>query len=81
MTVDGVSLGVERNWSGNKDSTKAYPYAGRELGPKKLIKDIAAIPSHADWASVGNSLRANVVYDLFTAQMPTTIPAAENTRS
>jgi xyloglucan-specific endo-beta-1,4-glucanase len=67
MTSDGVSWSVDWTWSGNEDMVKAYPYAGRTLSDKKLVKDISAIPSRADWGYSGDSIRANVAYDMFTS--------------
>lgn len=66
----GVKWHVDWEWQGLKNNVKSYPYAGRELSEKKLISSISSIPTTADWNYNGDGVRANVAYDLFTAEDP-----------
>ncbi|KAI6783251.1 uncharacterized protein J7T54_004278 [Emericellopsis cladophorae] len=70
-STDGSSWHTEWSWDGAPNNVKSYPYSGRELGngrTKKLIKDIGSIWTKAEWDYRGDSIRANVAYDLFTAK-------------
>lgn len=66
----GVSWHVDWDWQGGDDNVKSYPYSGRELPEKRLVSSIGRIPTTADWNYVGDGVRANVAYDLFTAADP-----------
>jgi xyloglucan-specific endo-beta-1,4-glucanase len=70
LSDSGISWRVDWSWSGNDNMVKSYPYAGRTLADKKLVKDIGSIPTQADWGYSGDSIRANVAYDMFTAADP-----------
>lgn len=66
----GVRWHTDWTWQGGYNNVKSYPYAGRELPQKRLISQIGSIPTTADWHYVGDGIRANVAYDLFTAADP-----------
>jgi xyloglucan-specific endo-beta-1,4-glucanase len=58
------------SWSGGNDNVKAYPYSGRQLSSKRLVSQIGSLPTSVSWNYAGSNIRANVAYDLFTAQDP-----------
>ena len=67
----GISWHTDWTWSGGNNNVKSYPYSGRQLTTKKLVRDINSIPTVAEWRyEKGNNIRANVAYDLFTAEDP-----------
>lgn len=66
----GVQWHTEWNWSGGNNNVKSYPYSGRELPTKKIISKIGSIPTKAEWRYLGDNLRADIAYDLFTAADP-----------
>lgn len=66
----GVGWHTDWSWSGGENNVKSYPYSGRELSSKKLVSDIGSLPTKAEWAYNGDSIRADVAYDLFTAADP-----------
>ncbi|SPO05587.1 probable endoglucanase I precursor [Cephalotrichum gorgonifer] len=70
VSSGGVSWHTEWTWSGGENQVKSYPYSGRELTTKKLVSNIASIPTTAEWKYEGNNLRCNIAYDLFTAADP-----------
>jgi xyloglucan-specific endo-beta-1,4-glucanase len=67
---EGVVWHVDWNWNGGDNNVKSYPYSGRELPTKRLIRDIQSLPSSASWTYSGPDVRANVAFDLFTASDP-----------
>lgn len=67
---NGVSWHTEWSWSGGENNVKSYPYSGVTLSEKKLVSDIGSLNTKAEWAYNGDSVRANVAYDLFTAADP-----------
>ncbi|KAI6778279.1 uncharacterized protein J7T54_004186 [Emericellopsis cladophorae] len=70
VSSSGIAWRADWTWSGNDDAVKSYPYAGRTLADKKLVNEIGSIPTQADWGYSGDSIRANVAYDMFTASDP-----------
>ncbi|KAI0490133.1 endoglucanase [Xylaria cf. heliscus] len=66
----GVQWHAEWNWSGGTNNVKGYPYAGRQLSTKKKVNSIGSIPTKAEWRYLGDNIRANIAYDLFTAADP-----------
>lgn len=66
----GVAWHTNWTWSGGDYEVKAYPYSGRELPNKSLVKDITGLSTKAEWKYSGDDIRANVAYDLFTAADP-----------
>lgn len=70
ISDNGVKWHTDWTWSGGEDKVKSYPYSGRELNDKKLVKDIKGIPNKAEWNYSGDNIRANVAYDIFTAADP-----------
>lgn len=63
----GVQWHSEWNWSGNNNNVKGYPYAGRQLSSKKIVSSIGSMPTKAEWRYLGDNIRANIAYDLFTS--------------
>ncbi|KFH40667.1 Endoglucanase A-like protein [Hapsidospora chrysogenum ATCC 11550] len=70
ISSNGVKWYSEWTWSGGEYNVKSYPYSGRELTDKKLVSQINGIPNKAEWGYKGDQIRANVAYDLFTAEDP-----------
>jgi len=70
VSSSGIAWRADWTWSGNDDMVKSYPYAGRTLADKKLVSAISSIPTQADWGYSGDSIRANVAYDMFTSSDP-----------
>lgn len=54
------------SWSGGPQSVKSYPNAVVSLKPTQLSK-ISSIPSKWTYTSTGNSVVADVSYDMFTS--------------
>ncbi|KAI1275235.1 endoglucanase [Xylaria sp. FL0933] len=71
----GVQWHATWSWSGNDNNVKGYPYAGRQLGTKKLVSNIGSMPTKAQWRYLGNNIRADIAYDLFTAADPNHDPS------
>lgn len=71
ISSNGVTFHTDWNWSGGENNVKSYPHVGHALeGDKKLVKDITGFPNKAEWNYDGDNIRANVAYDIFTAQDP-----------
>ncbi|KAI0398389.1 endoglucanase [Xylariaceae sp. FL0594] len=70
MLNPGLQWHTEWSWSGGDNNVKSYPYSGRQLSSKKLVSSIGSIPTKAEWRYLGNNIRADVAYDLFTAADP-----------
>jgi xyloglucan-specific endo-beta-1,4-glucanase len=70
MLNPGVAWHTEWNWSGGDNNVKSYPYSGRTLSSKKLVSQIGSMPTKAEWRYLGDNIRADVAYDLFTASNP-----------
>lgn len=66
----GVAWHTEWTWSGGDNNVKSYPYSGRELSSKKLVSDIGSMATKAEWRYLGDNIRADIAYDLFTAADP-----------
>jgi len=66
----GTSWHTDWNWSGGQNNVKSYPHSGRDLSSKKLVSQIGSMPTKAEWGYTGSNIRANVAYDLFTANNP-----------
>ncbi|KAH7020750.1 concanavalin A-like lectin/glucanase domain-containing protein [Microdochium trichocladiopsis] len=66
----GVSWHTDWNWSGGQNNVKSYPHSGRDLPTKRLVSQISSMPTKAEWNYAGSNIRANVAYDLFTANNP-----------
>ncbi|CEI63465.1 hypothetical protein FVEN_g17 [Fusarium venenatum] len=68
---NGAAWHVEWNWSGGQDSVKSYPNSALQIGTdKKIVSSITNMQSTAEWTYSGDSIRADVAYDLFTAADP-----------
>ncbi|KAI3332669.1 endoglucanase [Ustulina deusta] len=66
----GVQWHTTWNWSGGQNNVKSFPYSGRQLSTKKLVSSIGSMPTKAEWRYLGDNLRADIAYDLFTAADP-----------
>ncbi|KAI0098784.1 endoglucanase [Nemania sp. FL0031] len=66
----GVQWHSTWNWAGGDNNVKSFPYSGRDLPTKKLVSNIGSIPTKAEWRYLGDNLRADIAYDLFTAADP-----------
>ncbi|KAI8625018.1 endoglucanase [Xylariaceae sp. FL1651] len=72
----GVAWHSQWNWAGGDNNVKSYPYSGRTLASKKLVSNIGSIPTKAEWRYLGDNIRADVAYDLFTAANPNHDPSS-----
>lgn len=73
-TLDGSSGSTLRwsstwSWTGGENNPKAYPNVLVKVQQVRLSK-IGSIRSNWAWTYSGNSLRADVAYDLFTSDTP-----------
>lgn len=62
-----VAWSTTWEWYGGQDNVKSYAYSSRDF-TKKLVSQISSIPTAAVWSVSNQNIRANVAYDLFTAQ-------------
>ena len=62
-----VAWSTTWQWSGGDNNVKSYSYSSRDFS-KRLVSQISSIPSTAIWSVSNQNIRANVAYDLFTAQ-------------
>ncbi|KAI6607080.1 Endoglucanase cel12C [Pyricularia oryzae] len=81
LTVDGVSSGLlswstSWSWSGGQYNVKSYPNAVVSA-PAARLSAISSIPTRWQWSYTGNSMVANVAYDLFTNSNCGTTPEYE----
>ena len=63
---DGVKWHTSWNWSGGDGQVKSYANSGVDF-EKKLVSDVATIPTSVTWSYDNTSINADVSYDLFTA--------------
>ncbi|RAL17052.1 glycoside hydrolase family 12 protein [Aspergillus homomorphus CBS 101889] len=63
---NGISWSTNWNWSGGENSVKSYANSGISFD-KKLVSQVAKIPTSAQWSYSNSNIRADVSYDLFTA--------------
>jgi len=57
-------------WHGAPNNVKSYPYAGRQFPRGRKISSISSMPTSATWRYDNENIRANVAYDVFTAEDP-----------
>jgi xyloglucan-specific endo-beta-1,4-glucanase len=55
------------SWSGGQNDVKSYANAVYNGYTKSKLSDISSIPSKWDWSYTGDSIVADVSYDLFTS--------------
>lgn len=62
-----VAWSTTWEWYGGDNNVKSYSYSSRDFN-KRLVSQISSIPTTAVWSVSNSNIRANVAYDLFTAQ-------------
>jgi xyloglucan-specific endo-beta-1,4-glucanase len=66
-STSGVSWSTTWQWAGGENNVKSYSYSGLSF-TKRLVSSISSIPTSARWTySTLDNVRADVAYDLFTA--------------
>jgi xyloglucan-specific endo-beta-1,4-glucanase len=68
VSSSGVAWSTTWEWYGGENNVKSYAYSSREGFTKKLLSQVSSIPTTAQWSVSNQNIRANVAYDLFTAQ-------------
>ncbi|KAF2733971.1 concanavalin A-like lectin/glucanase [Polyplosphaeria fusca] len=67
----GIKWSSTWSWQGAQDNVKSYVYAGRQLTKGNTIAKIKTMPTQINWSyNTTSNVRANVAYDIFTAQDP-----------
>lgn len=67
----GVSWHTQWTWQGGQDNVKSYVNAGRQFSKGLTISRIKSMPTSIQWTyDTPSNTRANVAYDVFTAQDP-----------
>ncbi|KAI1294467.1 endoglucanase [Xylaria venustula] len=66
----GLQWHATWSWSGNDNDVKGYPYSGLQISNKKLVSNIGSMPTKAEWRYLGDNIRADIAYDLFTSADP-----------
>ncbi|KAI8934074.1 hypothetical protein NX059_008838 [Plenodomus lindquistii] len=70
-STTGVSWYSTWTWAGGQDNVKSYVNAGRQFATGLLISKIKSLPTTITWNyDQTTNVRANVAYDVFTAQDP-----------
>lgn len=67
---NGVQWRTTWTWRGAENNVKSYPYAGRQFARGKKISSIRSMPTSVTWRYDNENIRANVAYDVFTAEDP-----------
>lgn len=66
----GVKWSSTWTWWGSENNVKSYVYAGKQFAKGLTISKINSMPTNIQWSYDGSNVRANVAYDIFTAQDP-----------
>ncbi|KAL2129736.1 hypothetical protein VTI74DRAFT_7383 [Chaetomium olivicolor] len=66
----GVSWHTTWTWEGSSGKVKSYAYSGRQIQKGHTIASISSMQTSVSWSYEGNDIRANVAYDIFTAEDP-----------
>ncbi|KAF3008626.1 hypothetical protein E8E13_008322 [Curvularia kusanoi] len=67
----GIKWSSTWTWQGAENNVKSYVYAGRIVSKGNTIANIKTMSTQIDWNyNTTNNVRANVAYDIFTAQDP-----------
>ncbi|KAF6829549.1 endoglucanase a precursor [Colletotrichum musicola] len=61
----GIAWSSDWEWRGGDDSVKSYVYGARQF-PRRLVSEIAALPTEVEWHYSTWDVRANVAFDIFT---------------
>ncbi|KAK4163733.1 concanavalin A-like lectin/glucanase domain-containing protein [Cladorrhinum sp. PSN259] len=73
--LDGASSSSVRwrttwTWQGGQNNVKSYPYMGRQVAKGIKISAVKQMPTSVTWQYDNENIRANVAYDIFTAEDP-----------
>jgi len=70
-SASGVKWSSTWTWTGGQDNVKSYVNSGKQFARGLKISDIESMPTTIQWSyNQTNNVRANVAYDIFTAQDP-----------
>jgi xyloglucan-specific endo-beta-1,4-glucanase len=67
---EGVQWHTTWTWEGGPNNVKSYPYVGRQVAKGRTISSISKMPTSVKWDYDNENIRANVAYDVFTAEDP-----------
>ncbi|KAK1625258.1 family 12 glycosyl hydrolase [Colletotrichum phormii] len=63
--AQGISWSTDWEWQGGEHNVKSYVYGARQF-QRRLLSEIRALPTEAEWHYSTWDVRANVAYDIFT---------------
>jgi len=66
----GIKWRTTWKWEGGQNNVKSYPYVGRIVTKGTKISAVKKIPTSVTWQYDNENIRANVAYDVFTAEDP-----------
>jgi xyloglucan-specific endo-beta-1,4-glucanase len=66
----GVQWHTTWTWQGAPNNVKSYPYVGRQVAKGRKISAVSKMPTSVKWNYDNENIRANVAYDVFTAEDP-----------
>lgn len=67
----GVQWYTTWTWDGSPDNVKSYVYTGKLFDTGRTISSINTMQTSVSWAyDTTENVRANIAYDIFTAQDP-----------
>ncbi|KAK1962200.1 family 12 glycosyl hydrolase [Colletotrichum sublineola] len=61
----GIAWSTDWEWRGGEHNVKSYVYGARQF-ERRLLSEIRAMPTEAEWHYSTWDVRANVAYDIFT---------------
>ncbi|TQN68417.1 Endoglucanase cel12B [Colletotrichum shisoi] len=61
----GIAWSTDWEWQGGEHNVKSYVYGARQF-ERRLLSEIRALPTEAEWHYSTWDVRANVAYDIFT---------------
>ncbi|KAF4823854.1 Endoglucanase cel12B [Colletotrichum siamense] len=61
----GIAWSTDWEWRGGENSVKSYVYGARQFR-RRLVSEVAALPTEVEWRYSTWDVRANVAFDIFT---------------
>lgn len=61
----GIAWSTDWEWRGGENSVKSYVYGARQFR-RRLVSEVAALPTEVEWQYSTLDVRANVAFDIFT---------------
>ncbi|KAK0649655.1 concanavalin A-like lectin/glucanase domain-containing protein [Cercophora newfieldiana] len=69
-SADNIQWSTTWTWEGGPNNVKSYPYVGRQVAKGRTIASVSKMPTSVTWRYDNEDIRANVAYDVFTAEDP-----------